>query len=145
MQNAMWSSLNWDQSFGSFQKVGLAMSGKAIQHWINELKLKPTRVLLSEKCWVQLVRVFHTASYHELLNNSGFSQGVLHVKVYLVMKEIKPVSVCIWGVTEVVLCVCICMERRRFSFTRQLQTDSEGIFLHSANKGMQHYLCWYKQ
>lgn len=91
------------------------------------------------------MHVFHTASYHELLNNSDFSQGILCVKVYLVMKEIKPASVCIRGAVGAVLCVWICMERRRFSFTRQLQTGSGGILLHSANKGMLYCLCWYKQ
>lgn len=127
-----WTSCEW-------------LTYKAIQHWINEHKLKPTTVLLSGKCWVWLVHVFHIASYHELSNNSDCSWGMLCVKVYLAIKEIKAVSVCIRGVIQVVLCVCICMERSRFSFTRQLQTGSEGILLHSANKRMQYCLCWCKQ
>lgn len=123
------------------------LTRKAIQHWINEHKLKPVPVLLSEKFWVWLVQVFQSASYHELLNNSGFSQGMLYVEVYLVMKEMKVASVCVRGVAAVVLRVCVSQRsgRRGFSFPRQLQTGSGGILLCSANRGMQYCLCWYKQ
>jgi len=43
------------------------------------------------------VCVFHSALYHELLNNSDFSQGISRVKVYLVIKESEAASGCIRG------------------------------------------------